>query len=83
MIKLIGETPDTISKLLIVGHNPGLHQLCLKLAKTGDEKLFDKLTLKFPTCAFAAISFGKTSWQNIASAHGELTEFLTPKSIES
>ena len=80
-INLIGKIPETVGKLLVVGHNPGLHQLCLKLAKTGDEKLMDLLFIKFPTCTFAAIALGNVAWNDIAFARGELKLFVTPKML--
>jgi len=75
---LLAQTREEVGSLMLVGHNPGLHQLCLKLARDGDEKLIDTMMLKFPTCAFAEVDLGKVAWADIASAHGTLTHFTTP-----
>src|SRR6185369_15085974 len=53
MLNVIAGVSDEVKHLMIVGHNPGLHELCIKLAKGGDEKLIDKMSIKFPTCAVA------------------------------
>jgi len=81
LLNLISETPENVGSLMIVGHNPGLHQLCLKLAKEGDDKLLDTMMLKFPTCTFAAISLGDSAWNNVARADGELKMFVMPENL--
>lgn len=81
ILRIVAETPEATTQVLLVGHNPGLHQLCLKLAKEGEEELLNTLTLKFPTCALAAIAFDG-HWKEIAKARGLLTRFITPKVIE-
>ncbi|MDE3015562.1 MAG: histidine phosphatase family protein [Pseudomonadota bacterium] len=76
-LSFIAQTPESVHSLLIVGHNPGFHQLALALAKTGDAALLDRLHLKFPTCALAAVTFDG-AWHGIAKARGELAAFITP-----
>jgi phosphohistidine phosphatase len=80
-MQLMAQTPETISRLLLVGHNPGLHQFCLKLAQAGAASLLDTLAIKFPTCAFATIALGRTSWRDIAQTKGELKGFVTPSML--
>jgi phosphohistidine phosphatase len=81
MLAMIADTPEEIRRLMVIGHNPGIHQLCLKLAKEGDEDLLDTLSLKFPTCAFAAIEFDHATWADLKIASGRLTDFVTPKML--
>lgn len=83
ILKVIAQVPDTVGSLMIVGHNPGLHQLSLKLSKAGDESLIDTLALKFPTCSLATINLGAVSWRDVAQARGELRGFVTPKMLSS
>ena len=82
LLKLIAPLSELLGSLMIVGHNPGLHQLCLKLSRQGDDLLLDALTLKFPTCAFAAIALGEVTWDVVAKANGELKLFTTPKGLD-
>jgi phosphohistidine phosphatase len=81
ILNLIAQVPEEVEKLMLVGHNPGLHQLCLQLAKSGDSKLVAALIIKFPTCAVASIAFDNMSWVDIARMKGELTGFVTPKML--
>jgi phosphohistidine phosphatase len=73
---LIAHMPESVHSLLIVGHNPGLHQLAVALAHSGDKQLLELLHLKFPTGALATITFSGT-WH--ARAKAALKGFITPK----
>lgn len=81
MTQLLAQLDESATRVMIVGHNPGLHQFCLKLAKSGTPALMDTLHIKFPTCAFAAIALGETPWRELAHAHGELKAFVTPSML--
>lgn len=80
MLNLIAATEESVEKLMIVGHNPGLHQLAAKLAATGDEAQLDALSLKFPTCTLAAISFD-VSWTAVPRAPGRLEILVMPEML--
>jgi phosphohistidine phosphatase len=67
------------SKVLIIGHNPGLHALAVKLAATGDANQIARLGDKFPTASLAVYTFPQSDWQNIDPATGNLDAFITPK----
>lgn len=81
MLLLLAALPEEISSVMLIAHNPGVHQLSLKLAKNGDEGLIDMLHLKFPTCALTIVDLAETPWANVASAQGTLKDFVTPKML--
>lgn len=76
LLKHISDTPENVNTLLLVGHNPGLHQLALSLGKEGDEDTIDTLHLKFPTCALAVIELD--TWYE---TRGALQAFVTPEML--
>jgi phosphohistidine phosphatase len=80
-MQLVGAVGEAVQRLLIVGHNPGLHQFSLKLAKSGSASLMNTIGIKFPTCAFATVALGDTPWKDLAFAHGELKGFVTPSML--
>lgn len=68
--------------VLMVGHNPGMHNLADALAGPGpeaSEALNERLSEKFPTAAIAVFTFNKKSWRDVGPRTGRLTEFWTPK----
>lgn len=69
---------DSVDRLMIIGHNPGLYQLSLALAKEGDKQMHNRLQMEFPTCALAVIGFDGT-WGNILSSRSKLLLFTTPR----
>lgn len=81
MLSLLTPLPDAVSSVMMIGHNPGVHQLALKLAKKGDEDLIDTMNLKFPTCALAVIALGDIAWDDVMHAQGTLIDFVTPKML--
>lgn len=75
---VLAKLPDAVSSALVVGHNPGIHQLALKLALDGDDALLDTLSIKYPTCTLTAIAFDDP-WSELSG--GTLERFITPKML--
>lgn len=72
---------DTSKSLMVVGHNPSMERLALRLATTGDSRLLGRMQQKFPTAALAVIRFDLAAWAEVAEGGGELIHFLRPKDI--
>lgn len=69
------------NRVMLVGHNPGLHALALSLTGSGDRKTLQKMAMKFPTGALAVISFENNDWSAIKPAGGTLEAFTTPRDL--
>ena len=81
LLKRIRKTPGSISHLMIVGHDPGMHGIAVKLAGSGDPATLDLLAAKFPTAGLAVIVFEATSWAEVGAGDGRLQIFMTPKRL--
>lgn len=79
ILAAIRKTAAQVSTLLVVGHNPGIAFLATSLAGSGEEAWRQEMRSKFPTCAFAVISFDFDDWMDIASGRGRLEHFVYPK----
>lgn len=55
-----------IESLLLIGHNPGLHQLALTLAKPGNNDALRAVAYEFPTSALLKLSCPIESWGELA-----------------
>jgi len=64
LLALLASTPENVQNLLLIGHNPALHQLAIALAKSGDEKLIHNLYMRFPPCTMAVFSLNN-SWNEL------------------
>lgn len=81
LLDAIRQTPGQVKRLLIVGHNPGIHHLALQLSGLGDSQLRTRLADRFPTGAIAEIVLDVDDWRDAASATGDLRRFVTPKQL--
>ena len=69
--------------LLVVGHNPGLHELALKLIRNGSSSDLSRLQQKYPTAGLVVIDFKFRRWSKTSESLGRLERFQTPKSVEA
>lgn len=79
---IIAETQIELDRLLLVGHNPGLHHLAFELTQGDSAPLREELTAKFPTCALAEIELPIENWSDVAGARGILSRFLRPRKLD-
>lgn len=74
-----------LSPLMVVGHNPSLHELSLALLahhQRGEaRKQADELSEKFPTAGLAVLEFSIRDWKRLKTTSGVLTCFVRPKSL--
>jgi phosphohistidine phosphatase len=69
LLTVVRETPDEVTILALVGHNPGSAELVLALA--------GRRELSFPTSALAVIGLG--GWAGAGPGSGTLQTLWTPK----
>lgn len=80
LLARLARVDDAVRHVMVVGHNPGLHELALALATKGSASDLVRLTAKFPTAALAVIDFD-VSWGDIAGEGGRLRTFVTPRTL--
>ena len=73
----LGEGPE---RVLVIGHNPGLHELSLRLAGDGRAADLARLHEKFPTGALAVLRFAG-SWAELAPGTARLDAFVLPREL--
>ena len=66
-------------RLMLVGHNPGMHELALSLAGSGDHAGRKALTDNLPTSGLAIFDFDIDDWADVAFRRGRLAGFVSPK----
>jgi phosphohistidine phosphatase len=69
-------------RLMIVGHNPGMHELALALAGSGDAKGRKALADNLPTSGLAIFDFAIDDWGDVAFRSGQLMLFVSPKLLK-
>lgn len=82
LTKALRGCADTRGHILLIGHNPGLHELALRLTATAADTVdLDSLSSNLPTAAVAAFEFTFDGWADLAPATGHLTHFVVPRSL--
>jgi phosphohistidine phosphatase len=80
LFKIIGETRGAHS-LLVVGHNPGLHDAAVQLIASGDVEARERVAEKLPTSGLVVIDLAFDDWSKLHRHAGRLERFVTPKLI--
>jgi phosphohistidine phosphatase len=78
LFNLVAET-RTAKTLLLVGHNPGFHELAVHLVAAGDVNLREQLKEALPTSGLVVIDLPIDDWSLLHPRAGRLERFVTPR----
>jgi len=70
------------ARLMLIGHNPGMHELALMLAGSGNAAAKKSLEDNLPTAGLAILDFAVDDWSEVAFRRGELVRFTSPKLLK-
>jgi phosphohistidine phosphatase len=73
---------DDPERLMVVGHNPGMHELALALTNGGDAMGRRALADNLPTSGLAIFDFATDDWSDVAFRRGRLVLFVSPKLLK-
>jgi phosphohistidine phosphatase len=85
VLERLRRVPDEVGSVMVIGHNPALQVLVLRLAAvagsaaTGSE-LLAEVQRKFPTGALATLEF-ECGWSELAPGSARLSAFVRPKQL--
>lgn len=82
ILAVIRETQPSIGTLLVIGHNPGLHEVARLLIASGDVAARERLNEGLPTSGLAVIDFAGSDWQKLHPHGGRLDRFVTPRLLK-
>jgi phosphohistidine phosphatase len=82
LIETIRKRGGKAESVLVVGHNPSLERLALRLIKEGERDLVEAMGRKYPTGALAVIDFAAEAWWDVAEGEGRLVSFTRPKDLK-
>jgi phosphohistidine phosphatase len=69
-------------RLLVIGHNPGMHELALALTGSGDAAAKKAIEDNLPTGGLAILDFDIDDWGDVAFRRGKLVGFTSPKLLK-
>jgi phosphohistidine phosphatase len=74
------EIDESIGSVMMIGHNPGLHELAIALAAPGSAGFSTLANGKFPTGVRTRFVIG-SSWAEIDTERHRLIDYVTVKSL--
>jgi phosphohistidine phosphatase len=80
LLEIVRALPESAQAPLLVGHNPGLHQLVLDLTRDGHRR--KDVAHKFPTAALARIELPVNRWSDAAPGSGKIAALILPKELD-
>jgi len=81
ILDTLHELQETVRSALVIGHNPGMHELALKLAGPSlPRPELQRLEDGFPTASLAEFLVAQP-WRRLQSGGATLQRFLTPKDL--
>jgi phosphohistidine phosphatase len=78
LLQVLTELPEDVHIAVLVGHNPGLEDLMLELAGSGEGDALERLREKFPTSALAVLDV-PTPWSALSRGTARLLSFRVPR----
>ena len=78
LVRLVRNTPEDVSTLLILGHAPGIPDLVEHICIRTDSADWSRLDQKYPTSGLAVINV-PGPWQEVGSSSAELVSFAIPR----
>lgn len=81
-LAIVQRQAATARRLMLVGHDPGMHALARRLAGGGAPEALASLAAKFPTGACARIGFVAAEWSDVVPGSGRLLDFICPRDLE-
>jgi len=74
--------PDAQRDVLLIGHDPGLHQLAVALARPSRSPADARLREKLPTGALVELELELPHWRALAPGTARLAAFVRPRDLE-
>jgi phosphohistidine phosphatase len=80
LLQRIATAPERATSLLVIGHNPGMHDLAVLLAG-GPAGNVARLQEGFPTAALAVLDTRDTPWRSLTRGAAELVDLVLPRGL--
>ena len=80
LVHRLQAVPETVSSVMVIGHNPGLQNLAILLAGDGEPRALEQLRTKFPTGALVTLAI-PNDWRGVKTGRARVVGFIVPKEL--
>ncbi|MEM7650867.1 MAG: histidine phosphatase family protein [Pseudomonadota bacterium] len=78
LMQMVQETDDKVQSLLVIGHNPTIYELAVKLSIQGHETSMNHLMQGYPPASLSIIEADIEHWGDIKAENCKLLDLLDP-----
>lgn len=82
LLDIVRRQPQSVRRLMLVGHDPGMHTLATSLTGSGPTEQLASLAAKFPTGACLHLGFDAGAWDEVEVGGGRLLAFIRPRDLQ-
>ncbi|HYG47228.1 MAG TPA: histidine phosphatase family protein [Allosphingosinicella sp.] len=82
LLEIVRGVPDRVERLLLVGHNPGLEEIALRLSGRDADGLRGEVEVKYPTGTVAEIVLPVERWAEVKEGIGRIERFIRPRDLD-
>src|SRR3954468_4812977 len=79
LLERLHAVPDSVGSVMLIGHNPGLQDLVMDLARSGRAR--SDVAAKYPTAALATLDFAGRRWSELRPGEADLVAFVRPRDL--
>jgi phosphohistidine phosphatase len=80
LLAVLRDVPETVRSVLLIGHNPGMHELGVRLAGEADSEAAHRLVKGLPTAALVELAVA-TPWRQLDSGGGRPIRYIAPRDL--
>jgi phosphohistidine phosphatase len=83
LLEILQNADDTVSSLMLIGHNPAIYELCMLLAPDGPPALLSRLDRGYPPATLSVFEADVASWGDLDPDRCKLTDLCGPQDYNS
>ena len=81
LMRAIRDHGAEATPLMVIAHNPGLHELAIGMTASGDAAVQRALHENLPTSTLVTLDFDTDAWSEAGFRRGHLVGFVNPKML--
>ena len=78
LLDRLQRVPESYLSVLLIGHNPALHELATFISSNKKGERYEKLSEKYPTGALASFEVTAPAWRELGKGSARLVDFVSP-----
>lgn len=79
LLTRLREVPDEVRSVMVIGHNPGLHDLAVRVAGKGDTHVVERMAENLVSGGLVTMVLGPGAWSGLDTGTCRLVRYDVPR----